>query len=1221
MFAAAAVRASGSESVRVHDFIMHRALLRPEGDQEAQRWQVVARLSGSGECELELHQALPPDGHADTIWQLIAEARAASATADPAAVSSPPPAASEPVASAAIYSRFADLGVGFGPAFRLLTDVRRGDDYAEAWVTVPPGLEADAVLYAVHPVVLDSVLQLCSVAAGRGARDPVPADVLLPLGADRIQLRSGATGRLRARAWSRPAASGTSLEADVMLETADGVVVAVIEGMRFARAEPDAFAGGSAVEDSLYEVAWHRLPPGAPPAGTRADGDWLILCDRSGTADALVQELTARGGRCVRLLRDSACTRIAPDTWTIDPAMPDHFREVIRAGGWHSGAPLRGIVHLWDLDIPPFESGEAMAPGAADLAGPGSVLHLVQALVGAAVSATPMWIVTRGAQVVSGSESATSLVPRAAGVWGLAGVVAAEHPEFDPRVVDLDPLGTNQAPSLLQALLAPDGHRRIALRGGDRFAPRLERHRARPNTTGADLPLRALLARAGTLDGVEVRPVPRDALGSTDLRMRVLAAGVNFRDVLLALGMYPDAVVPLGAECAGVVTEAGAAAGEFRIGQQVFGFAPASLASEVVVPAAFVAPIPPGLEAEDAAAIPVAFLTALYGLDRLAGLRAGERVLIHAAAGGVGLAAVQLAQRRGAEIFATAGSDEKREFLRSLGLTHVLDSRSLAFADQVLSLTDGEGVHVVLNSLAGEFIPASLKALARGGRFVELGKRGILSPEEMRKARPDVTYAAFDLGAEAHADRALLRPMLDELCGALADGSLRPLPVTTYPLSQLQDAFRLMAQARHIGKIVLVPPAAAAAGSAGITGSGTYWITGGLGALGLETARWLVESGARHLMLTGRQAPSRDARDTIGALEALGAHVTVREADAADEDRMREVLAEIESGMPPLRGVFHAAGVVRDAVLVNQRWDDCAVVLRGKAHGAWVLHELTRHLPLDCFVMYSAAGVLAGAAGQGVYPAANAELDALAHARRRRGLPALSVAWGPWSGGGMATSMDEAAWRSRGFRMITRRTAFTGLATLLRNGATHAAVMPMDWVRFASQLPAGTDRQFYETLLPDGKAASQSPAGGPAAALVTRLRAVPSGQRREALIAHLRERTLHVLSLDAGTPIDPSAPLKDVGLDSLMSVELRNALTRSLGRSLPVTLLFDYPTLGGLAEYLARVLELEADAAPRARPADAGDAEAALVATLSEAEAEALLLEELERGTSGSHHG
>ncbi len=731
-------------------------------------------------------------------------------------------------------------------------------------------------------------------------------------------------------------------------------------------------------------------------------------------------------------------------------------------------------------------------------------------------------------------------------------------------------------------------------------------------------PLRVQVVRPGTLDGLELRPITVVPLRADELRVRVLAAGLNFRDVLLTLGMYPGGGIALGAECAGVVIEAGAAVKGFAVGDRVFGYASASLGTEVTVAADHVAHLPSNVGMEDAAGLAVAYLTAFYGLHTLARLRAGDKVLIHAAAGGVGFAAVQLAQRRGAAVFATAGSQEKRDFLRSCGVAQVFDSRSLDFADEVLAATGGRGVNVVLNSLAGEFIPASLRTLAKGGCFLELGKRDVMTPADAARARPDARYFVYDLGSEAAADRGLLRPMFDEVLAALADESLRLLPVKVFALDAVGEAMRYMAQARHIGKIVVrvTPDESNAPGGFLVSNDATYLITGGLGALGLETARWLVGKGARHLVLSGRNPPAQAARTILQSLEQQGARIGYVCADAGDRAAMSALLENIRSTGPALRGVVHAAGTLRDAVLSRQQWHEAREVLHGKAHGAWLLHELTSGDSLDFFVLYSAAGVLLGASGQGLYPAANAQLDALAQARQRSGLPATSVAWGAWAGGGMAVStaaQGRDVWEARGLGKLTPNIAFAELTGLIADRVACAAVIAIDWSRFLEQLPAGADREFFGELAVAGT--TRSAAGTPTAAahFLDRLRGLPSGQRREALAAHLATQVLHVLGLDPATPVAPRAPLKDIGLDSLMSVELRNTLNRSAPRPLPATLLFDYPTLEALTAYLAKLWGFEGDAQANAArsTADATSAAHAEIEKLSDADAEALLLAEL----------
>jgi NAD(P)-dependent dehydrogenase (short-subunit alcohol dehydrogenase family) len=585
---------------------------------------------------------------------------------------------------------------------------------------------------------------------------------------------------------------------------------------------------------------------------------------------------------------------------------------------------------------------------------------------------------------------------------------------------------------------------------------------------------------------------------------------------------------------------------------------------------------------------------------------------------------VQIAQRGGAEVFATAGSEAKRELLRRLGVTHVMDSRSLAFADQVLADTGGRGVDVVLNALAGDFIPASLRTLAPGGRFLELGKRGIWTADAVAKIRPDIGYHPYDLGALAQSDHALLPPMYESILAALADGSLRPLPVTVFPLARAADALRYMAQARHIGKVVVQVAADGAAGESSavvISAAATYWITGGLGALGLETADWLTRAGARHLVLSGRSSPTDSATQRIRELEQRGASIRVFQADAADRSRTQSILHEIARTMPPLRGVVHAAGTLRDAVLINQRWSDVQDVLRGKIHGAWLLHELTQDLPLDFFILYSAAGVVLGAPGQGLYPAANAELDSLAWFRYRLGLKALSVAWGKWSGTGMAADLADRGqdvWKARGLRSINAADGFVQLERLLADHAPYGAVIPIDWGRFLRQLPFGADRDFFEALAPAATSLPDTPRSPDAVTMPERLLGLPSGLRRQALITQLTQLVRQLLGHDNTVPVNTRVPLKEIGLDSLMAVELRNVLVRSGGVPLSTTLLFDYPTLDALSSCLGRIWGLDDGGPPavkpeveRTAPPDTRD-----IADLSEEDAEALLNAELALATA-----
>jgi nucleoside-diphosphate-sugar epimerase len=424
-----------------------------------------------------------------------------------------------------------------------------------------------------------------------------------------------------------------------------------------------------------------------------------------------------------------------------------------------------------------------------------------------------------------------------------------------------------------------------------------------------------------------------------------------------------------------------------------------------------------------------------------------------------------------------------------------------------------------------------------------------------------------------------------------------------------------MAQARHVGKIVLTTKAGRANAASRLVGDGTYWITGGLGALGKETARWLVRRGARHLVLSSRHADEAAIVDFTRELSQSGVSYHVLQADAGDRRQMSAVLDEIQGSMPPLRGVVHAAGVLRDSALINQRLPNGESVRRGKVEGAWILHDLTRHIPLDFFVLYSAAGVLLGAPGQGMYAAANAELDALAQFRYRLGLPATSVAWGPWGGAGMAADLvrrEHDVFAARGLAMIDPDIAFTQLERLIADGAPYGAVIAVDWARFLSHLPDGADAGYFSLLAPATK--PHAPVVAKEASL-ERLRAVPVGNRRDALMAELAATACHVIGLSDGGTIAPTTPLRELGLDSLMAVELRNVLVRLGGRSLPATLLFDYPHLDALTAYLERSWGLDFDAVSDRQAAASSVPVDEALASLSDAEAETLLLAELAKGS------
>jgi acyl transferase domain-containing protein/NADPH:quinone reductase-like Zn-dependent oxidoreductase/short-subunit dehydrogenase len=903
---------------------------------------------------------------------------------------------------------------------------------------------------------------------------------------------------------------------------------------------------------------------GDSAAGARPQRKWILSADRSGIAAEASRRLAEHGLRCQVVDRAELLSS-------------ERLRSL-------AGAEPCGIVYLSAVDMPApaIEPLASLEPAQHETLG--GLLGVVQAIGGARLSTPPLLrVVTHGAQA-TGTEDAIATVQ--ATMLGFSKVVDLEHPELQCVRIDLDPAqpATAQVEALVDELLRPDDENQIAYRDGVRRALRLTR-------TGSDEapvpppPSAAIILQpsdSGVLDDLNWVPLSRRAPGAGEVEIEVRASGVGFRDVMNALAMRRDAD-PLGSECSGVVTAVGPDVQGLAVGDDVVALAAGSFASHAIAPAAVTVRKPARLSFEEAVTFPSAAVTAYYALHEVARVRPGERVLIHAGTGGVGLAAVQIAQRAGAEVFATAGSDAKRAFLRSIGVRHVFNSRTRGFTAEILTATGGQGVDVVLNSLAGDFIGASVAVLSARGRFLEIGKRDLWSQERFAAERPHGSYHIIDLAAPKREIRAALANTFENVMRLAAAGELTPLPLRIYPWHKAADAFRLMAQARHIGKIVVTQPVAAESGRL-LRADATYLITGGLAGLGLLTAEWMVGQGARHLVLIGRRAPTPHALETIGRIESQGARVAVHRADVADSKALAGVLLSIAQTMPPLRGVVHSAGLLRDGVLLRQEWGRFAEVMGPKVDGAWNLHSLTLGRPLDFFVLFSSVAGLMGSPGQANHAAANAFMDALAHERQARGWPALSINWGIWSDIGSAAERQAGdRVKQSGVGTISPTRGLAVLRALLASKSPQTAVLPIDWDQYIRQLsgPAPAWLRRLSVRQPRQQAAAAVPvatsAAGDQVSLRDRLADIPSSRQLEAVEAHVAASVAAVIGLDPAKPLDPQQPLQEIGLDSLMAVELRNRLTISLAleRGLPATLVFDYPTLAAIAKYvLVDVLQI-----------------------------------------------
>jgi acyl transferase domain-containing protein/D-arabinose 1-dehydrogenase-like Zn-dependent alcohol dehydrogenase/acyl carrier protein len=762
-----------------------------------------------------------------------------------------------------------------------------------------------------------------------------------------------------------------------------------------------------------------------------------------------------------------------------------------------------------------------------------------------------------------------------AALWGLVRTAQSEYPDRDVTIVDLD-----KTPESLTNLLAAVASKesQLGLRNGRASVPRLAAMSSSESLafpSGAHASYLETSTR-GTLENLQfvAHDELLEPLDAGKICIEVRATGVNFRDVLNALGEYPGDPGPLGYEGAGVVVATGPGVDDLAVGTRVFGLLRAGFGTHSVIDRRLVAPMPDAWTYVEAASMPLVFLTAYYALVDLAGLKRGERILIHAAAGGVGMAATQLAHHFGAEVFATA-SPAKWSSLQGMGLDehHIANSRTLEFESKFLESTRGRGVDVVLDALAREFVDASLRLLPRGGRFVEMGKTDVRDQDQVARDHAGVVYQAFDL-MDAGPDR--IQAMLREVLELFRVGALEVLPITVWDMRQAVEAFRHVGQAKHVGKVVLTAPRK-------LDPNGTVLITGATGGLGSQVARHIVESGAtRSLMLVSRQGEQApDAQRLREELEQAGAQVTIVACDVSD----RASVAEMLTKMPPehpLTGIIHTAGILDDGLLRALDSERFANVFRPKVDAVASLDELTAGADLAWFVVFSSMAGVVGGAGQANYAAANAYLDAYClHRQRRRGQPSISLAWGPWAGGGMAsrlTSSDRERMRRQGVLPLELEEGLRLFDAALRQPDATLVPVRLDLrlLERSDRVPAMLSGLVRGVSLRARRADAVT-------GLEQTFKAMPSEQRETFLLELVRSEAATVLGLSTSESIEADQPLQNHGLDSLMAVELRNRLQSRTQLRLPSTLLFDYPSPGAITGHLLGMLG-PAAASPAADP-------------------------------------
>jgi acyl transferase domain-containing protein/NADPH:quinone reductase-like Zn-dependent oxidoreductase/NADP-dependent 3-hydroxy acid dehydrogenase YdfG/acyl carrier protein len=920
--------------------------------------------------------------------------------------------------------------------------------------------------------------------------------------------------------------------------------------------------------------------PAVPPAVV-PDGVLRVLLVGAADAEtAFVAELAATLAATVRVIGDDPSDAALESLVAEAPAA--HY---IHLAGWHrTGAVADSAALFAYQDLRCY-----------------SLVALVKAIEAAALDAH-ITIVTRGALA---SMAQGPRDPFQATALGLGRVLANESPRLKVQAIDVHADADDRAAAqdLARALLDPGEDAEVQLCDGLRLVNRVRKTgHAELARLQPDLPApeaaRLEVAAGGGLDSLAMVPIARRAPAGDEIEIAVGAAGLNFRDVLWAMGMLPEealehgfAGATIGMECAGTVTRVGSAVRDLSVGDRVMGFASSTFASHVTTRADGIGRLPANVSLAEGATIPTTFITAWYALHELARLRPGETVLIHGAAGGVGLAALQIAKYLGATVFATAGAADKQRLVRDMGADHVMSSRSLAFADEVMALTGGTGVDVVLNSLAGEAITRGLQILRPFGRFLEIGKRDLYGNSRigLRPFRQNLSYFGIDADTLLIERPDLAARLFAEITALFAEGTLRPLPYQVFPLDRAGEAFRLMQASRHLGKIVLTVPETlqgVADGTRRLASGGTWVVSGGMSGFGLASARWLAEQGVTHLALLGRRGADTDeAQDALAWFAELGVTVLPLACDVADRASLGAALDRVRAQMPPITGVLHAAAVIEDAPVVMIEREQAHRVQGAKIQGAWNFHDLTRDDPIAAFVLYSSSAAVVGNPGQGIYVGANLFCDALAQVRRAQGLPALSVAWGAIKGAGFLTrnaQVEDMLAARAGMGATPYRDALRELGHLLAIGANRVAASQFNLMRLGQALPA-TRRPRFEKLVPQGVSVAADGSSEWAEALA----AMSENERGEALTTLVRDKVAQVIGA-AASQIEIDKPLAELGLDSLMAVELAEVLEADIGKPISVMQMIQAGSVGGVVTLVQRAFRPgDAVAAPAPAVRDA----------------------------------
>ena len=1067
-----------------------------------------------------------------------------------------------------MYLELKKSGLQYGPSFKAIKNLWLVNDEILGKIELHKSLEYEVENYHLHPSVLDACLH--TIFAAKMSDEDEERGIYLPVHIDRYKFHTQPKSKTVYSYIKVAEASSNYLKGDFWIIDEDGTLVAEIQGLDCKYIEGSRKNEEDLAYAGCYEYEWEELESfNFKPANNTV----LMFNEESFEWPSFNQKLKDAKTNIVEARIDNFEDR---------EAVHSALRKIR-----NEHPTLNRIV----VSLPLSEQKETLKEGTVDLSW--KVLNVFNAIIEEEMQVS-VWLINEKADIVVSEDHEINMLESVS--YGLGRVMVNEFPLATVKIADLGNRDNDKELESLAKLIASTSNggdeTDFAFRGDKTFVKRLNaverataQEKAATTLTASGSYYQTIIKEKGLLDSIDFQQIAPFALGDIEVEIDVKAAGLNFKDVLNLNGLLSEESVigglvgaQLGLECSGVVSRVGKEVSHLKVGDRVLAFSPNSFAGKAVTPKHCVAKIPDHISFEEAATITLVYLTAYHCMLNLGQMEEGESILIHSATGGVGIAALALAKLKGLEVYATAGTEEKRSLLKKWGVDHIYDSRNTDFHDKIIRDTNGEGVDLVLNSLSGKAIIQSIKCLKPFGRFVEIGKTEIYNDMSLQLKRfgENLSYFAVDIDRLMAQRPRKAATLLKDVVELFENKSLQPHPYTSFKINDIRDAIDFIAKGKHIGKVVLnmedQEVNALPAEKLQFSEAHSYIITGGASGFGLELAKWMEENGAKNLALVSRSGPKSDYdKSWIAHMEDCGANIMIEKLDLSSRDEVNAMVMRVNANAP-LAGVIHGAAVLQDSTI--QRMDKSLFekVFVPKAMGAWNLHLATEKMKLDFFLSLSSISAVFGLPGQANYSSANNFLDKLVAYRRSKGLHAQSINLGVLGqyagmskeGGNVLNVLENQGWLPLTMKQVTAK-----IERVLLEGDVVRMAANIDWLRFRDFFHHLRSDAKFKHLMSD-KNLKSGGANSSGDSLKDQLLAA-NGEGKNLLALSLKEALARILGT---TPdkLDENKSVSAIGLDSLMMNQLRNWILQKLEFNYPLMKLSKGPSILEISEHIMESL-------------------------------------------------